>query len=277
MQPLQPLQRHHHFRKDLITPTDRLAKLEAHVVSMLQETHVGDDERDSSIAFELKHQAGVIQCGRILAAKRSLDVDLAAAGALLHDIYVIVTGSYEDHARRGGPIAGDILDQVGPYSSAEKNIIDRIVINHSDKHVTSDDIYAEFGKDADVLDCFQYPDALDEYLLVKPLTRVKSYFRRAQDIWVDLGIPVPRLLRCSTITLMTLGLWDCSPCPPTRRIRSLMPPCMTPARTPLPCGESPRIPTGFTRRTRKTLHFRNNCRQEPAPPIPSLKVSEMTT
>ena len=188
---MQPLQRHHHFRKDLIPPTDRLAKLEAQVVSMLLETQVGDDKRDSSVAFELKHQAGVIQCGRILAAKRNLDVDLAAAGALLHDIYVIVTGSYEDHAHRGGPIAGDILDQVGPYSPAEKDIIDRIVTNHSDKHITSDDIYAEFGKDADVLDCFQYPDALDEYLMVKPLSKVKSYFERAENIWTDLGIPVP--------------------------------------------------------------------------------------
>lgn len=188
---MRSLQRHHHFRGDLIPPDDRLAKLEARIVSLLLETKVADEARDSSIAFELKHQAGVAQCGRILATKRDLDVELAAAGALLHDIYVIVTGSYEDHARRGGPIADELLDQTGNYQPTERDIIRRIVTNHSDKHIVSDDAYVEFGKDADVLDCMLYPDALDEYLLVKPLEKVKCYLARAQSIWAELGIPVP--------------------------------------------------------------------------------------
>lgn len=188
---MSSLQRHHHFRWDLISPDDRLAKLEARIVSLLLETKIKDEARDSSVAFELKHQAGVAQCGRILAAKRDLDLELAAAGALLHDIYVIVTGSYEDHARRGGPIADELLDQTGSYQPAEKGIVGRIVTNHSDKHIISDDAYIEFGKDADVLDCMLYPDALDEYLLVKPLDKVKCYFARAQSIWAELGIPIP--------------------------------------------------------------------------------------
>jgi uncharacterized protein len=188
---MEQLQRHHHFRTDLISSSDRLASLEARVVSLLTSSNVPDSKRDSSIAFELKHQAGVAQCGRILAAKRGLDVELATAGALLHDIYVIVTGSYEDHARRGGPIANDLLDQTGSYQPDEKAIIDRIIVNHSDKHIFTSDAYTEFGKDADVLDCFLYPDALDEYLLVKPLAKAKQYFARAKSIWADLGVPVP--------------------------------------------------------------------------------------
>lgn len=187
---LQPISRHHHFREDQVDPTDRVAALEMAVVRELTSTSVTDSGRDSSIAWELKHQAGVTQFGRVLASKRDLDVDLAAVGALLHDIYTIRTGSYEDHARRGGPIAVEMMETTGGFSSADMDIVLRIVTNHSDKDVASDDPWTEFGKDVDVLDCFLYPHSLDEYLLSKPLGKVKWYLARAKRVWIELGIPL---------------------------------------------------------------------------------------
>lgn len=185
---MDQLQRHHHFRADQVAPDDRVAQLEMRVVELLLRTDVPDDRRDSSIAWELKHQAAVTQLGRLLAEKRRLNPEIGAVGALLHDIYTVVTGSYDDHARRGGPIASDLLESVGGFKSADRAAVNTIVVNHSDKHVFSDDPWAEFGKDVDVLDCFLYPHALDEYLLVKPLDRVKQYLSRAKRVWVELGV-----------------------------------------------------------------------------------------
>lgn len=89
-------------------------------------------------------------------------------------------------------MARSMLVSVGGFDDADIEVVERVVVNHSDKHLWSDDSYAEFGKDVDVLDCLLYPDSIDEYLLVKPLASVRHYLRRAQDVWRELGIPVPR-------------------------------------------------------------------------------------
>jgi HD superfamily phosphodiesterase len=187
----QSLERHHHFRLPLIARDDHAALLEATVVEMLLKTDVHDDARDSSIAWELKHQAGVTQMARLLAARRSLDPETAAIGALLHDIYVIVTGSYQDHARRGGPIAKDMLESVGLSDAQMTENVLVMVTHHSAKEVYEDDLYAELGKDVDVLDCLLYPNAINEYLLTKPWGKVREYLHRAQKIWEELSLAVP--------------------------------------------------------------------------------------
>ena len=188
---MKPLSRYHHFKFDEIPSSDRIATLEAVIVETLLSTDVPDSRRDSSVAWELKHQAGVAQCARILAAKRNMDLEIATAGALLHDIATIVTGVYEDHARRGEPYARGLLERAGHFTSAETEAIIRLVINHSDKHVKSNDPWIEFGKDADILDCFLYSNALEEYLLVKPLPKAYYYFQRGKSVWNEIGIPVP--------------------------------------------------------------------------------------
>jgi hypothetical protein len=189
---MDPIARHHHFRKNQIPAYDRVARLEAQVVDILVTSDVPDERRDSSIAWELKHQAAVTQFARMLAARRSLDGELCAVGALLHDIYTIETGSYENHARRGGPIARQMLSESGGFSTTDANVICDIVENHSDKQTRSNDPYVEFGKDVDILDCFLYPHALDEYLLTKPLPIVVHYLARAKQVWTELGMsPLP--------------------------------------------------------------------------------------
>lgn len=186
---MRPLVRHHHFKRDQIDPADRVSRLEAVVVDLLLESSVPDDARDSSIAWELKHQASVTQFARLLAARRGLAVDIGAVGALLHDIYVIETGSYQDHAHRGGPIAQALMSDVGGFSTADVDLVTQVVTNHSEKDVWTDSPYVEFGKDVDILDCFLYPGALDEYLMAKPLLKVSHYLRRAQLVWDELQLP----------------------------------------------------------------------------------------
>jgi hypothetical protein len=107
----------------------------------------------------------------------------------LHDIYVITDGRYEDHAHRGAPIAKGILDEIGGFGADEESMIDRIVYHHSDKHLWSDDVFVEFGKDADVLDCFLYPGAFGFYLRHKSLAVFQHYLARARQVWSEVGMP----------------------------------------------------------------------------------------
>jgi len=156
---------------------------------MLLESAVGDDSRESSICFELKHSSAVTQFGRLLARRRGLPPELCAAGGLLHDVYVIVEGGYADHAHKGAQIAREMVEKVGGFNESQILDIESIVYNHSDKHLTSEDPFAEFGKDIDVLDAFLYPGAFEWYLANKPLSVFRHYLARARRVWAELGVP----------------------------------------------------------------------------------------
>lgn len=183
------LEEYHHFRKEKIDPNDRMAKCERYVVDLLLTSKVPDPERDSSICWELKHQATTLQLARILALKRRLPVDICAVGLLFHDINSIVHGKYRSHAHSGTPIAMSILRKLGGFSEKELDQIARIIRNHSDKHIWTEDSFQEIGKDVDVLDCFLYEGAFDYYLGNKPLPVFKEYLRRAKNVWKELGLP----------------------------------------------------------------------------------------
>lgn len=156
---------------------------------MLLDSTVGDDARESSICFELKHSSAVTQFGRLLARRRGLPPEICAAGGLLHDIYVIVDGGYSDHAHKGAPIAREMCEKVGGFSESQILDIESIVYNHSDKHLVSENPFAEFGKDIDVLDAFLYPGAFEWYLANKPLPVFQHYLARAQRVWAELEVP----------------------------------------------------------------------------------------
>jgi hypothetical protein len=181
---------HHYNEEAADSELTRVERLERRVIAtLLQPASLPDSERESSVAFELKHSSGVLQFARALAPKRGLDPDSAAAGALLHDIYVIEAGSYKDHAALGAPIARDYMEQVGGFREEEIVNAETLVKSHSDKHVWSDNPYSEFGKDVDVLDCFLYPGAFDYYLLHKPFSVFFHYLKRGKLMWSDLGLP----------------------------------------------------------------------------------------
>ena len=94
---------------------------------------------------------------------------------MLHDIYSIIHGKYKDHAHLGTPLAMDLLQEIGGFADAELDQIHRLIYNHSDKHIWTDDPFQEFGKDVDVLDCFLYEGAFDFYLGNKPLSVFTGY------------------------------------------------------------------------------------------------------
>lgn len=183
------LKEYHHFRKEKIDPNDQMAKCERYVVDLLSASKLPDSERNSSICWELKHQATTLQFARIIALKRGLPIDICAVGLLFHDINSIVHGKYRNHAHLGTPIAMDILRKLGGFSGEELDQIARIIRNHSDKHIWTKDPFQEIGKDVDVLDCFLYEGAFDYYLGNKPLPVFKEYLRRAKNVWKELGMP----------------------------------------------------------------------------------------
>jgi len=87
---------YHHFKGDNLTPSE---KVERKIVELLLNSKIPDRKRESSIVFELKHSSECVQVARIIAQKRNLDISLAESIAALHDIYVIVNGTYKEHAK----------------------------------------------------------------------------------------------------------------------------------------------------------------------------------
>lgn len=186
---MNQVKEYHHFKKELIDTSDRVAKCERYVTDLLLTSDLPDSQRDSSICWELKHQASTLQFAKVLAMKRGLPIDICVVGLMLHDINSIVHGKYERHAHLGTPIAIEILQQLGGFSEDELDQISRIIYNHSDKHIWTDDPFQEIGKDVDVLDCFLYEGAFDYYLGNKPLPVFREYLRRAKKVWEELDLP----------------------------------------------------------------------------------------
>ena len=96
------------------------------------------------------HLYGVSHFGALLAVRRGADAEIASICGMLHDIYPVITGSYEDHAIKGVPEAERILKSTGLFSDDEIGIVASAVSRHSDKGNT-DEVYDEILKDADVL------------------------------------------------------------------------------------------------------------------------------
>ncbi|MCL2228812.1 MAG: HD domain-containing protein [Firmicutes bacterium] len=181
---------YHHYKHDQIDPkADRVAVYERHVADLFLRNKLTDSERDSSLLFEQKHSHGAVQFARVLAKKRNLCEDVCAVAMLLHDIHVGLTGSYKDHAQKSADLAKQMLGEIGLFSKEEQALIIKIIANHSDKHINSNDPYIELGKDADLLDCFLYPNAVDGYRAQKTPEIFKIYMERGAKVFSELGIP----------------------------------------------------------------------------------------
>jgi hypothetical protein len=188
---MQLLTDYHHYKKEHIKSSDRVAIYERYIFDMIFNSDLPDSQRDSSIAFELKHQHSTLQFARLLAKKRDLSEDVCCIGALLHDVHVSVNGSYSEHAQKSADMSSDILDKLKLFSEDEKALIIKIIKNHSDKDIWSDNPYEEFGKDVDILDAFLYPNAYGYYLKHKKIQIFRHYIKRAKMIWNELNIPFP--------------------------------------------------------------------------------------
>ncbi|MFA7277877.1 MAG: HD domain-containing protein [Candidatus Gracilibacteria bacterium] len=175
-----------HFKGDSVTRTELV---ERKVVGIIIDSPIPDEKRSWSKTFELKHSSSVTQIGRILAQKRGLNQDLAAIICCMHDISVFVSGNPENHAHKGGEIAKKILEETGKFSEEEMKIICDAISNHSDKHVNSQDPYAELVKDADAFDCSLYDQVHDAYVYEKGPEKCKTYFARIKNVRKELGLP----------------------------------------------------------------------------------------
>lgn len=175
----------HHYKGDGLT---RSEKVERRVVELLLTTEIPDSQRESSITWELKHSSGCCQIARILAQKRSLDIEIAEVSSLLHDIYVIVEGKYKDHAKLGASVAKEILKEIGGFSEDEINTVTNAVAHHSEKEIHSDNPYVELVKDVDVFDCSLYKGAESFYRIHKPEEIVKEYVNRIKAVRKELGL-----------------------------------------------------------------------------------------
>jgi len=104
-------------------------------------------ERDS---YFFVHLYGVSQFCALLALKRNLNAELAATCGMLHDIYPVLSGSYENHGIKGAEQAEKILKTMNLYDDDEISIISSAISRHSDKNIIQGP-YDEILKDGDVM------------------------------------------------------------------------------------------------------------------------------
>ena len=176
---------YHHFKGNNLSRSELVQRK---VIELILNSKLTDEERESSKIWELKHSSGCVQVGRILAERRGLNKEFAELICVLHDIYVIVTGKYNDHAHLGAPIAEQILKEKNKFTPEEIKIISEAVFHHSDKHTYSENPYIELAKDADTLDCFLYDNVENYYIYNKPPQVAKEYFKRITKLRKDLGM-----------------------------------------------------------------------------------------
>jgi len=176
---------YHHFKGNKLSRSEFVQRK---VVQLILNSKLTDAQRESSKVFELKHSSGCTQVGRVLAEIRGLNKEYAELICVLHDIYVIVKGKYNNHAHLGSPIAERILENTKKFSPKEIRLIAEAVFHHSDKHIYSKNSYVELAKDADTLDCFLYDNVEDYYIYNKPPQVAKEYFKRIIKLRKELGM-----------------------------------------------------------------------------------------
>src|SRR3989338_129442 len=165
---------------------NRSEEIQAWVVNTLLNSKLPQEKRESSVQFELKHSSAVTQFAKLLAQKRGVDDELAAIAAALHDVQVIINGTYKDHAKLGGAIARQLMKDSGNFIEKEIKQVEEAIAQHSDKHVYSNNGLVEVIKDADTLDCFFYGDKVYDY---KEDRMVVQYYKRIISVREELGLP----------------------------------------------------------------------------------------
>lgn len=123
-------------------------------------TQMEDFERDQPLSWSMMHMFSCSQISKLIAASRGLDIEIAGIAGAIHDLFLIRTGIFEDHAPKGGPLVKDFLNkfnqtfgkELGYLSEKEIEIIYQATILHTDKANYTKDEIVELTKDADALD-----------------------------------------------------------------------------------------------------------------------------
>ena len=133
-------------------------------------------QRDYPMIWERIHATSCAQMGRMLAEKRSVDIEQAALACALHDIGRWVSGRQYDHAPKGEEPVRRFLEEGNVTDETRKQIV-QAVINHSKKDQIGTAL-EEIVKDADILDCYWHGEEMSkEYHII-----------RLQQALKDLGI-----------------------------------------------------------------------------------------
>lgn len=177
---------YHHFKGTALSRSEYVQRL---VVEKILTGPLNNTDSESSRVWELKHSSSCVQIGRILALKRGLSIEFAEIICVLHDIAVIETGRYADHAGKGAEMARKILSDMDRFTPEEILCICDAISTHSDKQVFSTNPYAELVKDADVYDCSLYEGTAEYYKMNKSPEALAAYKRRATGVAKELGIP----------------------------------------------------------------------------------------
>jgi hypothetical protein len=186
------LRDYHHFKGNNLSRSENVQRL---VAQMILESPVPDEKRENSKIWELKHHAGTVQIGRILAIKRNLDIELTEIICALHDIYAIIEGKYLDHAHLGAKIAEKLLTDTHEFNNDEIATICKAIAAHSDKDNIDTNPYLELAKDADAFDCSLYEGAEGFYRLHKPEEIFNKYVERITNVRRELGLPLAPIFR----------------------------------------------------------------------------------
>jgi len=137
---------------------DRIEQVQKAVDEILLNMKDAEERRCAYV-----HIYGVAQACALLAKKRSENAELAVIAGLLHDIHACAHGDWADHARKGSEMARSILNALGIFDEAEKDLICTAIYHHSDK-ATVNGSFDELLKDADVL----------QHGLYNPLSGIRS-------------------------------------------------------------------------------------------------------
>lgn len=177
---------YHHFKGTALSRSEHVQRL---VVEKILMGPLNNADSESSRVWELKHSSSCVQIGRMLALKRGLSIEFAEIICVLHDIAVIETGHYIDHAAKGAEMARKILSDIGQFTPEEILRICDAIAAHSDKQGFSANPYAELVKDADVYDCSLYEGTAEYYKTNKSPEALAAYKRRAAGVAKELSIP----------------------------------------------------------------------------------------
>lgn len=124
---------------------DRITCVQLYVNRLLDTITDAHEHRTAAV-----HLYGVAGNAALLAIRRGLDPELAAAAGLLHDISTYATGERKNHAGRSAAMARTCMKGSGLFTQEEMDAICSAIAHHSDKDKQQAPL-DEVLKDADVM------------------------------------------------------------------------------------------------------------------------------
>lgn len=158
--------------------TDRITRVIAYVNHIFDNIVDPDERRDAYI-----HSYGVSHCCALLAAKRSLNAELATAIGLLHDVFRYKTGISAWHSQNGAEMIRVAFKYAlkDLFTEEEQTIIKSAIYHHANKNIIHDE-YDELLKDSDILQRLSLDNTFGWY-----------YGQRLLSVMNELSLQTPKI------------------------------------------------------------------------------------